>query len=88
MPDQNPTTEVSILEVFQKMADAWPSGAVARQEVPQFSGGIYSPGYLANLDSRGEGPPAFRCGRKIIYPKAQLIEWMLRRSSPVKEVSR
>jgi hypothetical protein len=62
---------------LQSLADKWPSPFVARQEIRQFSGGIISEKYIANLDSQGAGPPGrIRCGRKIAYPVNQLVEWL------------
>lgn len=58
----------------------WPAPVVARSEVRKFTGGIFSPRTLANLDSKGEGPRGrLRLGRKVCYPKNELIEWLLER---------
>jgi hypothetical protein len=66
---------------LQSLADKWPSPFVARQEIRQFSGGIISEKYLANLDSQGAGPPGrIRCGRKVAYPVQELILWLERRT--------
>lgn len=63
--------------IFQGMADRWPSAWVARTEIGKFGGGIISEKYLANLDSAGKGPAGrVRCGRKVVYPVVQLIEWL------------
>jgi len=60
--------------VFQSMAERWPSTFVARQQVKHFTGGIISEKYLANLDSAGKGPAGrIRTGRKISYPVASLL---------------
>lgn len=68
---------------FQAMADRWPSTVVARTEIRNFTGGLYSPGRLANLDSLGEGPrEKVRVGRKVCYPVTSLIEWLEERSKP------
>jgi hypothetical protein len=62
---------------FQKMADRWPSTIVFRSKIEEFTGGGFSPGYMANLDSRGEGPGRLiRCGRKIGYPVEDLVAWL------------
>lgn len=71
--------------VFQSMADRWPSSFVARTEVERFTGGIISEKYLANLDSQGRGPAGrVRCGRKIAYPVATLVKWLESRLQAVK----
>jgi len=62
---------------FQKMAERWPSTIVSRDQVDKFTGGIIKPSYLANLDSKGEGPARIvRCGRKVGYPVEDLVAWL------------
>ena len=59
------------------LADKWPSNYVARPEVGKLTGGILNSRYLANLDSRNEGPPGrIRVGGKIVYPVSSLITWL------------
>lgn len=66
---------------FKSLADKWPSGVVARKSIGEFSGGLISPGRLANLDSLGEGPPVrIRFGRHVAYPVGDLINWFVNRS--------
>lgn len=64
------------MECFRKMADRWPSTIVARSEVSRFSGGVLTPGTMANLDSQKLGPKKIRVGRKIAYPVDALIDWI------------
>ncbi|MBC8393442.1 MAG: hypothetical protein H8E17_12855 [Deltaproteobacteria bacterium] len=72
--------------VFQSMAERWPSSFVARTEVKHFTGGIISEKYLANLDCQGKGPAGrIRTGRKISYPVASFIEWLESRSAVIPE---
>jgi hypothetical protein len=67
---------------FSAMMEKWPSPFVARSEVGKFTGGIVSPGYLANLDCKGEGPRGrLRIGRKIAYPVNEFVQWLESRSS-------
>lgn len=55
----------------------WPSSIVARNRISDFSGGLISPGTLANEDSRGTGPKGrFVVGRKVAYPVQSVIEWL------------
>jgi len=66
---------------LKALADNWPSPYVAREEIERFSGGIITTKYIANLDSMGTGPKGrFRCGRKVVYPVASLVEFMESRS--------
>ena len=64
---------------FKKLAQHLPP-IFSRTEVRSLFGGIISPGYLANLDSRGEGPPSVRIGKKRAYPRDGFIEWLQARS--------
>ena len=59
------------------MAEKWPGGVMARFEIGKFTGGMISPGHLANLDSQGKGPPgAFRMnGRRVGYVVPKFLEW-------------
>jgi predicted DNA-binding transcriptional regulator AlpA len=65
------------------LADKWPSSVVARRKVSEFSGGILSEKYCANLDSQGLGPPRVRIGRQVAYPVTELIAWLESRASLV-----
>ena len=60
------------------LAQKWPSGVVARERISDFTGGLLSPGRMANLDVAGQGPPErIRfAGRKIAYPVNSLIKWL------------
>ncbi len=66
---------------FQRMAERWPSSLVARDRISDFTGGLISPGRIANLDSQGEGPRnRIRVGRKVAYPVTDLVEWLTQRA--------
>ena len=70
--------------IFQQMADSWTAAVVARTEIRAFTGGAINEKYLANLDSDGLGPKSrLKLGRKVIYAKAELIEWLKSRSEVV-----
>ena len=69
---------------FSTMAERWPSPFVARHEVRRFTGGIVNPKYLANLDSKGQGPAGrFRVGRKVAYPVESFVSWLEARSKVI-----
>lgn len=69
---------------FQEMADKWPSAFVARTEAENFTGGIISEKYIANLDCQGKGPAGrIRCGRKVAYPVTEFIKWLEARSAVI-----
>ena len=59
---------------------AGPMGAVDRGTAARATG--YSAKYLANIDSRGDGPERFKRGRKTYYPVQPLVEWFANRVSP------
>jgi hypothetical protein len=62
------------------MKDKWPSTIIAREKVSDFTGGLLTRGTIANLDSKGEGPPRFSMGpKKICYPVDSFIAWLERR---------
>lgn len=66
---------------FQALKRNWPSAVVARARISQFTGGLVSPGTLANEDSRGTGPRGrFVVGRKVAYPVDAIIEWLQARA--------
>ena len=71
-------------DVFQEMADRWPSAVVARVEVERFTGGLISAKYMANLDSLKMGCERITCGRKVAYrlggPNG-LVSWLRKRAS-------
>ena len=70
-----------VKDVFDEMADNWPSEIIARTEIKVFTGGLITTGYMANLDSRGKGPLGrIQSGRKTGYQKRQLVQWLRERS--------
>ena len=69
---------------LKELVSRWPSSFVARVEIRNFSGGLISEKYLANLDSQGAGPKGrFKIGRKVGYPVSSMIEWLQDRSEVV-----
>lgn len=71
---------------LREMADKWPSALVAREEVGHFTGGLIKPKTMANLDSRGEGPPSITLGRKVAYKTSAYVAWLESRATAVREV--
>ena len=68
-------------DIFREMVEQWTSAVVARTEIENFTGGMISGKYLANLDSEGKGPVRVTMGRKVGYPVKELVEWLRGRSS-------
>lgn len=65
---------------LSSLARKWPSSLVAREQIATFTGGLYSPAYMANVDSRGEGPPRIKIGAKVAYSVDSLISWLEKRT--------
>lgn len=64
------------------LKERWPSGIVSRGEVGRFTGGAICPRTMANIDSKGEGPPnRFKLGKKTCYFVDDLTEWLEERMS-------
>jgi hypothetical protein len=67
-------------ELVQGLAESWGKGLVPRGQIKAFTGGLYKSAYMANLDCVGEGPGgAFKIGRQVVYPLANLTEWLIAR---------
>lgn len=80
MPNNKNSTENDAISIIRAAADKWPAPYVARSKTKEFTGGVYAPGYMANLDSLGEGPEgAFKIGRQTCYPVNPFIEWLIER---------
>lgn len=63
------------------MAERWPSGFVARQEIENFTGGVMTDKYISWLDLKGKGPKnRVRIGRKVAYAVKDLVVWLESRS--------
>lgn len=58
----------------------------ARAKINRYLGGLFSPGYLATLDSDGNGPEgSVRCGRHVAYQKKPFLEWLRKRMTTPEE---
>ncbi|EKD87973.1 MAG: hypothetical protein ACD_35C00111G0003 [uncultured bacterium] len=68
----------AIEKAFCEEAEKYPGPAFSREGLAGFLG--ISVGYLANLDSRGEGPEGgYYSGRKKMYLKEPAIRWGIQR---------
>lgn len=68
------------IAVIRNAGERWTSSIVPRNGIDQFTGGVYSPGYLANCDSQGIGPEgSFYIGRQKCYPVDSLVDWLISR---------
>ncbi|PLY01198.1 MAG: hypothetical protein C0622_07650 [Desulfuromonas sp.] len=75
-------------DIFDRMADKWPSTVVASPLVKQFSGGAISGKTLANMSSAGQSVPlSVKIGGKRCYEVASLAAWLRTRSEQAKEIA-
>ena len=65
-------------DVFDEMADKWPSTIVERSSVKQFTGGLVTRRSIANADSKGEGPSEIirQGNNRVAYPIRALVPWL------------
>jgi len=70
--------KAAAIETVQMMKERWTSSIVPRTKVPEFTGGLFSVGHLANSDSKNRGPEGgFRIGRQKCYPINSLLDWLV-----------
>ncbi len=73
--------KIDIEHLINEWDQSWKPPVVPRHKIPEFSGHTISSKTIANLDSKGEGPPSFKMGRTRVYPKADLLKWFKNRMS-------
>ncbi len=71
------------MDIFEKMAAAWPAPIVARDQIEKFSGGMLRARTMSNLNSQGLGPKKIKIGRKVGYDLQNLVLWMRDRSGEI-----
>jgi hypothetical protein len=71
---------------FSHLADKWPSSLVARERIGDFTGGIWSPGYIANID-KTLGLTRLRVGGKVAYRVEEVIAALEARASVIDDRS-
>lgn len=78
-------SETTVNNLAKQMIDDWRDrrgNFVCRRDSRLATSGALGPKYLANLDSRGEGPPGkIRCGRNTLYPVQDFFPWFLNRKA-------
>lgn len=74
------TSREDAIRTIKSAAERWPTSFIPRREVPKFTGGLLSSGYLANCDCAGDGPKgAFNIGRQKVYPVDAFCDWLIAR---------
>lgn len=66
---------------YDEMMKKWPSTVVSRNQIKTFTGGMLSPGTMANFDCRGEGPEKIRIGKRVGYPVRPFVAWLKSRAA-------
>ncbi len=75
------TTSTTAPDIFDKLADKWPSTLVAAPLVKSCSGGAVSGKTLANLSAAGEVvPESVKVGNRRCYVVTSLADWLRNRS--------
>lgn len=54
-----------------------------RGDILRLFGGVLSPGFLANLDSQGDGPPRFYLGKRVAYRRDEFLDWLGKRAEGI-----
>ena len=68
-------------DIFQQMADRWPSNVVAQSKVSTLTGGVLSGKSLANMRSKGEDvPESVMIGSRRAYVVSSLVNWLRNRT--------
>ncbi len=71
---------IDLQKLREEYEKTWPP-IIARDDIAAYTGGLYSAGTMQVYDSKGIGVknPVRLQGRKIGYPKQDLIDWLLSR---------
>ena len=71
---------IDLQKLREEYEKTWPP-IIARDDIATYTGGLYSTGTMQVYDSKGIGVknPVRLQGRKIGYPKQDLIDWLLSR---------
>lgn len=86
MPCATGTGGVLVNLTPELFTSKWPSAVVAQKSVSDFSGGIFTGRYVANLRSAGKFPvPSFKLkGGQVAFPALELATWICAQLEPAK----
>ncbi len=65
--------------MMQALIDNWNSPIVPRKKFSEFSGGVYKPKTMANLDSLNRGPPRLTNRKQALYLTVDAAKWLAER---------
>jgi hypothetical protein len=63
-------------DVFDEMLEAWGNPLVPRSRFKEFTGGLLTPAYMANLTCKGIGPKSITIGKKAAYSARESVDWL------------
>ncbi|MDL2210671.1 hypothetical protein LJC26_07710 [Desulfovibrio sp. OttesenSCG-928-O18] len=66
---------------FEALAAALPP-IIPATELPRLLGGLYTAKTLANKRWAGNGPKAFKLGRKVVHMREDIISWLQEEMRP------
>lgn len=72
------TGKMDVDEIREMLQASLPPG-FGRPKVDELLPGFLSGKTLANLESKGEGPPSFQFGRRRVYIRESFIDWFINR---------
>jgi len=80
------TKKADAIAAIMAIANKWESSIIPRSKISEFSGGLYSPGYIANLDCLGIGiEGSFKIGRQKCYTVPAAVKFLIDRLDDVDE---
>ena len=68
------------------LAEKWKSSMVAREKIGEFTGGIWSPGHMANID-KSLGLTRLRVGGKVAYRVVEVVAALEARATVIDDRS-
>ena len=61
--------------IFSRLCELLPA-FFTRKTASQMLGGYISVGTLSNLDSKSQGPPRVKSGKKTLYERTSFVTWL------------
>lgn len=65
---------------FTELERKWPSPFVDRSQVGALTGGILQPKFMQALESKGQGLPRVRIGKKVAYRVKDIADYLKSKS--------
>ena len=81
----SPRPKATIAELRREFAQAHPDERLSRAVTAAGMG--YSQSWLELVATKGGGPPYFKCGRRVLYKKADTVAWIREHAQRVRSTS-